>query len=180
MDWATGSALAEMISAAAVVISLIYLAVQIRSGTKALKTTIRDSVFQSLIEWNTDVMADPDLAHIFQEGSRDINTLTERERARFVHVMYSFFKLFENIYIHYLEGSAGKEAWESNRMILLAYSPLPGTQFYWRSRSAIFDPRFRAMVDTLSGDPIPSGSDMVKRKSFEDVVSVPTIPPDRA
>lgn len=179
MDWATGSALADMISAAAVVISLIYLAVQVRSGTRALKTTIRDSVFHSLIEWNSELMSDPDLAHIFQEGSRDITTLTERERARYVHVMYSFYKLFENIYIHYLEGSAGKEAWESNKMILLVYNPLPGAQFYWRSRSAIFDPRFRAMVDTLSGDPIPSGSDLVNLKS-KDVVSAPSIPRDPA
>ena len=160
MTWDRLSALADIISAVAVVISLIYLAIQVRSGARSLRTTLRDSAFHSLSEWNFHIMSEPDLAHIFQQGCQDIETLNERERARFVHVMYSFYKMFENIYLHFFEGSVGGEAWDSNKMILVAYSPLPGAQAYWRQRGAVFEPRFRQLVDGLGKSEIFSGAEI--------------------
>jgi hypothetical protein len=161
MNWEAVSALASLISAIAVALSLIYLALQIRAGTRSLRTTMRDSAFHSLSEWNFRIMADPDLAYIFQQGSKDFQTLDARQRARFIHVMFSFYKMFENIYLHFLDGSVGPEAWQNNRLILDAYSPLPGAQHYWRNRGSIFDERFRALVDSLSRGAVPAGHEIV-------------------
>ncbi len=55
---------------------------------------MRDSAFHSLKEWNYSIMSDPDLAWIFQEGCRNLESFGDKEVARFAHVMYSFFKLF--------------------------------------------------------------------------------------
>jgi hypothetical protein len=43
MNWDAITAIAELIGAAAVVLSLIYLAIQVRTGARALQTTMRDS-----------------------------------------------------------------------------------------------------------------------------------------
>ena len=48
MSWDAVGAIAEAIGALAVVVSIVYLAVQIKSGTKALRTTLRDSAFHDL------------------------------------------------------------------------------------------------------------------------------------
>jgi hypothetical protein len=71
MNWDAIGALAETIGALAVVISLIYLAVQIRSGTKALRTTLRDSAFRYLGEWKYVLSADPELPWLFKRGLRN-------------------------------------------------------------------------------------------------------------
>ena len=89
----------------AVVASLVYLASQVRAGTKALKTTMRNGVFRSIQEWNLSLTADAEAAEVFQRGCRDIEQLTEQERYRCFHILYSFFKLFGNVYLHAVDGS---------------------------------------------------------------------------
>lgn len=151
MSWDAVGALAEAIGALAVVISLVYLAVQIRGGTKALRTTLRDSAFHYMNEWNYVLSSDAELSWIFKQGLRNPDDLNEKEISRFHHMMYSFYKVFENIYLHYLDGSIAKEAWENNNEILFLYSQQSGAQEYWRNRRAIFDPRFRALVESSDG-----------------------------
>ncbi len=149
MNWEAIGAIGELLGAIAVVISLVYVASQVKSGTRALKTTTRDSAFHSLQEWNYSVLSEPDLAWIFQRGMAEPHVLDERQQARFVHLMYGFLKLYENIYLHVLDGSVGAEAWEHNKEVLAAFANQPGTQRYWNGRRPIFDPRFADWFDSL-------------------------------
>jgi hypothetical protein len=150
-DWDAIGAFAEAISALAVVISLIYLSLQIRSGTNALRTTLRDSAFRHLSEWNYVLCSDAELPWVFKRGLRNPSALSDKETAQFHHMLYSFFKTFENIYLHYLEGSIAREAWENNNEILFLYCIQNGAKEYWRDRREIFDPRFRDLVESSEG-----------------------------
>jgi len=151
MNWDAIGAIAEAIGALAVVVSIVYLAVQIKSGTKTLRTTLRDSAFHDMQEWNYVLSSDEELSWIFKRGLRNPKDLNDKEMARFHHMMYSFYKLFENVYLHYLDGSIAKEAWEHNNEILFLYYAQNGAQEYWRDRREIFDPRFTELVESSRG-----------------------------
>ena len=157
MNWDAFGAIGEVIGAAAVVISLIYVSIQVRSGTRALQTTPRDSGFKSVQEWNLAVMADPKLGWIFQSGSGDFEGLGEDERARYLHLMFSFFKVFENIYLHSLDGVVPPEIWEPNRTMLTVYAASPGGRKYWEERKAAYDPRFNEVMEGLQPGPLAPG-----------------------
>jgi hypothetical protein len=149
MNWEAIGAIGELVGALAVVISVIYLAVQIRSGSAALTTNIRDSVFATLEQWNYQLTADPEFAWVFHRGLNDFDSLDEKERPRFMHMTYAFFKIFENIYLHYLEGSVGSEVWVRNREIVHAYYVTPGAQYYIGSRRSAFDERFLQTLEDM-------------------------------
>jgi len=149
MNWDAFGAIGEVVGATAVVVSLVYVSIQLRSGTRALQTTTRDSVYKQLQEWNLVVMGDPRLGWIFQKGSTDFESLEEKERARYLHVMYSFFKTFENIYLHHLEGVVPLELWEPNLKMLTVYATQRGGRMYWEQRKAAYDPRFNAVMERL-------------------------------
>jgi hypothetical protein len=157
MNWDAFGAIGEVVAAVAVVVSLIYVSIQLRAGTKALQTTTRDSVFKSLQEWNLVCMGDPRLGWVFQDGARDFEGLGEEDRARFLHVMYSFYKVFENIYLHHLEGVVPLEIWEPNLRMLTAYATQPGCRTYWENRKAAFDPRFNSVMEGLKPGPLAPG-----------------------
>lgn len=157
MDWAAVAALAEAIGAAAVVASLIYLGLEIRSGAKAFRTQYRDAAMRSLMEWSHHVMCDRDLPWIFQRGCRDFQSLDERDRARLVHAMYSFFKLYENMYLHHLDGVIGRDLWEANRSVLATYSSQLGARYFLSLREKAYDPRFLQMLRTLDGSEMAPG-----------------------
>ena len=158
MDWGAIGAVGEIIGATAVVASLIYVSLQLKAGTKALQTATRDSVFRSLMEWNYSVMGDPRLAWINQAGARDFESLGEEDRARYMHLMYTLLKMFENVYLHHLEGALGREVWESNLPMLSAYVTQPGGRLYWERRKSSFDSRFNRVIEALEPGPIAFGT----------------------
>lgn len=150
MNWEALGALSELLGAAAVVLTLLYLSRQIAHQNRALETTTRDSVFRQLQEYNFVVMGDDRLGGLFQRGVSEVDpkSFSEDDRARFVHAMFGFFKIYENIYFHRLERSISEEAWRQNRQILFLYAGQPGGRAYWERRRDAFDPRFQKMLDT--------------------------------
>ena len=160
MNWEAFGAIGEVTGATAVVVSVIYVSLQVRAGLKGLQTTTRASVFQTLITWNQVIMADPRLAWTFQAGSKDFEALEKEERARYLHVMYGFYKIMENVYLHYEEGVVPLELWTPNHEILSAYATQPGARQYWEARKAAFDPRFNAVVEGLKEGGLLAGHEV--------------------
>ena len=164
MDWNALSAIGQLVGAVAVVITLGYLSRQLRDQNRALQTTIRDSAFQQLQAWNFQVMADRELGALFQRGARqgDWSEFSDVDRARLVHVLYSFYKVFENIYLHALDGSMAFDVWERNCQVFFAYARQPGCRYYWQERRATFDPRFQALLDQDQPVTVRPGYDVAK------------------
>ena len=165
MSWEVIGSISQLVGAAAVVVSLVYLAFQVRNSTREMRTSTRDSAFHSLMEWNYYVMSDPDLGWIFQSGCRDFQSLDEKNRARLLHVMYSFFKMFENVYLHHLDRSVDRRVWIHNAPMLLAYASQPGARYYLSHRQKIFDPRFWAFLDENTASDVPAGHEVSGIKS---------------
>jgi hypothetical protein len=149
MNWEAITAVSELVAAIAVVISLIYIAVQVRSGASAFRTSIRDTSFHALMEFNYALSADESCAWIFQRCVSDWDSLEDRERVRALQLMFSFLKMFENMYLHYLDGLVEEEMWTSNKEILLAYATQPGCQKYLSQRMPAFHPEYQKLLRTL-------------------------------
>lgn len=151
MNWDALGAVGQLVGALAVVATLLYVSRQLRQQTRALNTTVRDSVFHQLQEWNYQIVADRPLADLFQRGaaSADWREFDHVDQARLIHVFYSFFKVFENIYLHAAEGSTSPEVWERNCQVFFAYAAQPGCRRYWEQRRATLDPRFLAVLENM-------------------------------
>lgn len=156
MNWDAIGAIGEIVGAVAVVITLAYLAAQVRSGKHALRTNVRDSAFQQLQDWNLHLVQDEKLPLLFQQGARDLDGLDDAEQARFVHVAYSFIKLFENLYLHHRDGSLGAEGWGDTKAVIEIYLQQPGLQRYWQARKSLFNRDFAAYVDSLAPHTMPT------------------------
>ena len=161
MNWDAIGALGEIIGAVAVVATLVYVAAQVRGANRALRTTIRDSTFSQLQGWNYHLVADESLAWVFQRGMLDYEGLESAERARFVHAAYSFFKVFENIYLHHLEGTVTREVWDGNKPALVLFAGEPGLRGFWERRRSLFDDRFAALVDGIALQEMDWGDEVV-------------------
>lgn len=89
MDWNAISAVAEVIAAIAVVVSLLYLAVQIKDNTRHLDRTIQAtrtqnsySICEGYDRWRQMLMS-PDGANIWIKGINNLGSLDNEERLRF-------------------------------------------------------------------------------------------------
>ena len=157
MNWDAAGALGEIVGAIAVVITLAYLAAQIRSGNRALRTSVRDSAFRQLQDWNNQLVADEHFPLMFHRGLEDFDSLDAGERARFLHLAFSFVKLFENFYLHHRDGSLPIEGFEGTKAVFLVYIHRPGMRRYWAERRGFFDAGFVRYVDNSEAPPLESG-----------------------
>jgi len=96
MDWGAISAVAEVIAAIAVVVSLIYLAVQIKDNTRHLDSTVQAtrtqnsySICEGFDRWR-DMLLSPDGTDIWIRGINDLNALDDKEKMRFNIIAASF------------------------------------------------------------------------------------------
>jgi hypothetical protein len=159
LNWEAIGAAGEVLGAVAVVATLLYVSRQLREQNRALTTTVRDSAFQQLQEWNYQIMADAELGHLFQRGAAtdDWDAFSPEERSRLIHTFYSFFKVFENIYVHTAEGSLPPEVWDRNCQVFFAYAAQPGCRHYWERRRGALDNRFVNLLENLDPPSLETG-----------------------
>jgi hypothetical protein len=122
MNWTLAASIAEVIGAIAVVVSLAYLAIQVRANTKAT----RASAFQTAIQ------SEMDLATVFVENAAVWDKvvtgapLAEGEEARSAILLYNMLMLdTARRYQQYAFGYLEAQAWEARRETLPAIVTLP-------------------------------------------------------
>jgi hypothetical protein len=83
MNWEALGAIGEIVGAVAVVVTLGYLAVQIRQNTRTLKLGSIQSVYEKYQDRFRMTAESESLARIMRTGIIRLNDLTEEEQVRF-------------------------------------------------------------------------------------------------
>jgi hypothetical protein len=83
MNWDAIGAIGEVLGAVAVLITLIYLAIQIRQNTRSVAASAFESAMSGFNEVMRDISTNADLATIVRRGGLDPTSLNEDELFRF-------------------------------------------------------------------------------------------------
>ena len=148
MNWDTFSAISQIIGAIGVVISLAYLAIQVRDNTRVMMAQSAREAVAAMREFNQSMIDDAEIARIFRIGAENLANLNEDERGRFGHILFNFFKTAEELHYQYLQGTLDPEVWKSWKGIVSLYSTSPGFSEYWSMRRMFFTPAFCAEHDS--------------------------------
>ena len=95
MNWNAVSSIAEIVGAIAVVISIIYLARQVKQSNQTTEAATTLEVSRLIAEWHGRLNQTPELAHIFIHGTKDDSDFSDQDRARFLTTVAELFLLFE-------------------------------------------------------------------------------------
>src|SRR5213079_2480290 len=95
MNWDAISAISQLIGSLAVVLSVLYLAVQVHQSTRVAKLAVQDAAAAALRDVTKPLMENSELERIWRMGLEDIGVLSVEERARFFHAAYIFLNAFE-------------------------------------------------------------------------------------
>jgi hypothetical protein len=149
MNWDAISAVSQLVGSIAVVISVLYLAVQLRSSTRVARVAAMDAAAAALRDVTKPFMENAELARIWRTGLENLETLSPDEQARFFHAAHQFLKALETIHYHYVYGLLDPQLWAGWRDLLHHYIACPGIRFYLTRRSAVFSERFRTFISEL-------------------------------
>jgi hypothetical protein len=132
MEIATLAAWGEFIGGIAVVVSLVYLASQIRQNSKLLRASTA-SATQAMSHTNSSFLVqDPEVARIYFDGLADRSSLSEADQRRFDPLVAMHLQGNQQHYRFVRDGVMNHELWEDEVQALRWSAQQPGIR-QWHS-----------------------------------------------
>ena len=151
MDITTLAAWGEFLGGIAVVVSLVYLAGQIRQNSKLLKVSTTGAVAASDIEFSKLLVDDAELGRIFEDGLAGRDSLPAAERRRFDSFLDMIMRVFKRDYYFAQDGAINDSMWQGERQQYLLTLQQPGALQWWNESGAQswYGAEFRDYVNGL-------------------------------
>ena len=111
MDWIAVGALAELVGAVAVVLTLVYLAEQVRNNTRMARSAATAEAVAAVREANARIADDPSVSQLFWKGLQGLENLSEDERGQFGIITFNLFKACEHLHYQWVVGAMDPDVW---------------------------------------------------------------------
>ena len=139
--------LGELIAAIATIVTLAYLAIQIKRNTAATHSASFHSVSDSMNHVNMTVAQDPTLAAIWVTGLADRGALSDSERHQFDMTLLSYFHVFETIHYQARQGAGDEDLVSVEEGSIKELFRAPGVREWWAENPYAFGPVFRGYLE---------------------------------
>ncbi len=147
MDWSAVSAIAGIFAATFVALSVVYLALQVKAGTKATRSQTYYLATAALADMAAVIGSDGRVSRVVRLGFNTPDELNEDEFTQYSYLMTSFLRRYENVFFQHQSGLVDEDFWGGHRENLLWVFRRPGVQRVWSDRKHSFSISFREFLD---------------------------------
>ena len=147
----------ELVAAAAVVISVIFVVIEIRQNSEAQVQSTTQAAVSDYISSLERLVDNPDFTCLYVRAVQDYRSLSGSERLRFSgYYMSTYYQLQE---MHRLveEGAIDDDTWSGFHALLTETTRYPGVREWWEDRRSWFSVRFQDYIDALIAANPPVG-----------------------
>ncbi len=123
--------LGDFLGGIAVIITIVYLAVQVRQNTAALRAQSRQEIVESYRSFNRPFISDATVAPIWHEGLRSFPNQEEPGRSRFVALLVDQILHFQAALALHESASLDDETFRAYRDHCAALLATPGGEAFW-------------------------------------------------
>lgn len=148
MNWDAIGAVGEIIGALAVVASLVYLAVQIRSQNTQAKLTALQEMSREL-RGTTAMFATENISEIFVRANKDYDSISDAESVQLIVLTTNLFRAWENAFLENRDGHLDDEFWEALSRDYTQTMGISSFRHIWSLRKQNYDPGFRGYVERI-------------------------------
>ena len=149
MNWDALGASAEILAAVGVIVTLFYLAFQIRQSTRTEGARSFQYIFAEL-NHHANYMFNSENGPLIAKGMIHFETLSGPEHMRFDLLMRGYVNYLEATLFNQeadLLGSETMENWEHE--FSTRFFPYQGVREWWKEAKAIFAPETRSFMDKV-------------------------------
>ena len=150
MNWEAIGAVAELIGGVAVLITLIYLSIQVKQNSRMQRQQNVTEQTNRCIDSGQLLASDPELADIFQRAINNME-LTSTEFSRLGGFFFAILTDFEEMYYTHKAGQQSEFRWENlNKHVYFHIRPgTKGNEWWHRLKESFYTSEFIQYVDRL-------------------------------
>ena len=149
MNWDAIGAISEALGAIAVVLTLIYLAAQIRRNTESGRDAAAINAINSFAYATEELNRDPDLVKIYFDGRKDFDALQLLEKQRFGLYLTTVFHRYGIVLHQVRQGKIDEQAVDYMSAQVKSAFDGAGTQQWWEGARNLFKQEFQEYGDEL-------------------------------
>lgn len=141
--------LAEIVGSVAVVVSLVYLAVQVRQNTHSVRSATLQA---NTALWNSIIstLADPGSVEAYAAGLTGQKDISPVIYTQFFLHCRRIFVAFEDQHFQFRQGILDKETYKGyERSISEQFLAFQGFRIWWEQSKNVFSPQFVEYIDDL-------------------------------
>ena len=117
MTWDAVGAIAELVAAFAVIVTLVFLNIQIRTNNELIRSAAREKTVDDFNQWRNHLASDPELTRIWLSGCAGSDDLSDEEQFRFEQMARTYFLLFRTWHTRGSESGAVEQEEVSSALL---------------------------------------------------------------
>ncbi len=137
----------EFIAAVATLVTLVYLAHQIRQNTSSVRASMFQGAVRDMAAASDVLSSNAELARIWRTGIVDFEALEPDESWQFAAYALGLFRRMENVFFQTQHGALDAGFGESVVGSVRIMRSQPGIVAWWGRARDMFSPDFREYVD---------------------------------
>ena len=137
----------EFLGGIGVVVTLAYLAIQIRKNTQSVRSASLHSISTSISEFMDKIAQDSALTKLWFDGLSGTVQLSEADAQRLGLLLMSLVRRWENAFHQSRAGMLESASWSGMREGLTFVFSSPGAQAWWKGARALFSADFVAFAE---------------------------------
>ena len=145
-EWAN---LAEIIGNAAIILSLVFVGLQISDTTKEMRANTAYNATVALQSWYNEVGNNEQSARNFREGMGDPTSLTKDEALQFLMNMHGIILAYQSVYFLGVEGTLDAALYKAMSTALEGAVTASGFAWYWQQRENYFTEEFAGFINQM-------------------------------
>ena len=148
MNWDAIGAIGEIVGAAAVVATLVYLAVQTRRNAASTQSSTEVEASRQFSAWITRASLDDSIQRIWDEVQTE-TPLSDEDVRKWLWYVAELFHMSEGIFIQYQKGFVSRDVWSEFERAMLGLLQLVPTQRWFHGRNSPLSDTFRRHIENL-------------------------------
>jgi len=131
----------EFFGAIAVIVTLVYLTLQVRQNTSAIRQQGYNDLLGRRNEWFQASVQDRELANLLAKGLNG-ERFDVIDAQRFTYMMINNMGHFQDCFLQYQAGIIEESVWKAELRIMAPGFMQPGMQSWWEQAKQFFVPQF--------------------------------------
>ena len=152
MNWEALGASGEIVGAFGVIVTLIYLALQIRQNTRASRVSAVQESMENSARFSELLATNGDLLSLFTRGLVNPEELNADETRTFVSILNVFMRREAVAFYLFRQGTMPKELWDARVAIFKGTLNQPGLKVYLAFSAETLPAEFREFVEEVTAE----------------------------
>lgn len=151
MSIAELGSIGEFVGSVAILVTLVYLAIQTTLTRREMSSTALNNIFASFKSVNQAVIGSEEVALLYEKGLREPNSLTRGEKLRFFMLVREAANAYLALFRQFKAGIVDEATWKG--VAFDVYASTPGVRAFLEEQSELYDEEFVAYYRAIKPYP---------------------------